>query len=51
MRIPIADTYGRYCGCGALTDKGSRCCRKCASRGRWLRRRAPHFMEGDGPCS
>ncbi|MEV4164253.1 hypothetical protein [Nonomuraea dietziae] len=46
MEIPIPDTYGGACRCGALTAKGSRLCRKCASRGRWNRRKAPYSVEG-----
>ncbi|WP_068925630.1 hypothetical protein [Planobispora rosea] len=45
LDIPTADVYGRQCPCGALTDKGARLCRKCRSRGRWNRRKAPYRDE------
>jgi hypothetical protein len=51
MRIPIGDYAGR-CRCGALTDHNGGCCRKCASRGRWHRRKAPYLWPEEGnPCS
>ncbi|MEU7915683.1 hypothetical protein [Microbispora bryophytorum] len=50
-RLHIPGTRGRTCGCGALTDEDMSICGKCAARFRWLRRKAPHHIEGDEPCS
>ncbi|WP_214326018.1 hypothetical protein [Nonomuraea sediminis] len=47
LDIPSADAYGDQCACGALADKGVRQCRKCRSRGRWNRRKAPFYAEGE----
>ncbi|WP_189243465.1 hypothetical protein [Planobispora rosea] len=47
INIPAPENYGRKCECGALADKGTSLCRKCRSRSRWNRRKAPFSREGD----